>query len=157
MDRVAIIALLFTTLGCTPIDGGAVEASWVVATPDGRLISDCGCTCPAVAKIRLQLLPVGGGNDPCAGGPACSFSCNQQSGATHFDIAPGPYSISLVPMGADGADLIGGIGTCGAPVGSDPVERDVIKGQVTQLPAMLVQADCAAECGGSDNQRVCTK
>jgi len=154
MDRVAIIALLFTTLACTPIDGGAVEASWVVVTPDGRLISDCGCTCPPVAKVRLQLLPVGGGADPCAGRSACSFSCNLQSGATHFDITPGPYSISLVPMGADGADLTGYAGTCGAPVGVDAIERDVSKGQVTQLPAMVVQA---AECGGTNNLSVCTK
>jgi hypothetical protein len=163
MDRVAIIALLFSCLGCTSIDGGAVEASWVVVTKDGRAISDCGCACPPIAKIRLQLLPTADGGsapDPCAGRAACAFSCNQQSGATRFEIPPGHYSISLVPVGADGNDLTSGsgeAGTCSAAGGASPVVRDVVRGRVTQLDAMVVRADCAADCGGSDSTRVCTK
>jgi hypothetical protein len=101
MDRITLIALLFSATGCVPIDGGAVEASWTVVTyGDGRGISDCNCACPPIAKVRLQLVPVAGGSDPCAGRATCQFSCNLQSGATRFDIPAGSYAISLVPVGA---------------------------------------------------------
>jgi hypothetical protein len=158
MDRITLIALLFSAMGCVSIDGGAVEASWFVVTHDGRGIADCGCTCPPIPKIRLQLLPVAGGSDPCAGRAACQFSCNLRSGATRFDIPPGSYVVSLVPVGADGNDITSGeVGTCSATAGVDPIVREVIRGRVTQLDAMDVVADCAADCGGSDNNNVCTK
>lgn len=158
MDRVIGIALIFSVLGCVSIDGGAVEASWVVVTHDGRGIANCDCTCPPISKIRLALVPVAGGADVCAGRSACEFSCNQQSGATRFDIPAGTYAISLVPVGTDGNDISNGeAGTCtaGSPVA--PIIRQVVKGQVAQLDAITMEADCAAECGGSDNTKVCTK
>ena len=158
MDRITLIAPLFSATGCVPIDGGAVEASWVVTTHDGRGIADCVCTCPPIAKIRLQLMPTSGGSDPCAGRTACEFSCNSQSGATRFDIPPGSYAISLVPVGADGNDITNGeVGTCSAGSPVAPRVRDVLKGRVTQLDAILMESDCAVDCGGSDNRKVCTK
>ena len=160
MDRITLFVLLFSATGCVPIDGGAVEASWQVATyGDGRGIADCGCACPPISKIRLQLMPLSGGIDPCAGRTTCQFSCNLQSGATRFDIPPGSYAISLVPVGADGNDIAPRSDslTCGAQSGIDPVVRDVLYGRVTQLDATLMKATCAAECGGSDSNKVCTK
>jgi hypothetical protein len=158
MDRVTLFALLFSGLSCVSIDGGAVEASWVVVTHDGRVISECGCTCPPIAIIRLQLQPVAGGADLCAGRAACQFSCGAQSGATRFDIPPGSYAITLVPVGADGNDIpAGAVGTCSAGPGADPVVREVVSGRVTGLDAMTVLADCASACGGSDNTKVCTR
>jgi hypothetical protein len=158
MDRLVLFALLFSAPGCVSIDGGAVEVSWVVVTPDGRRIANCACTCPPVAKVRLQLLPTAGGDDPCAGRASCQFGCDSQSGATRFDIPPGNYAISLVPVGADGNDITNGeAGTCSAGPGAHPEVRDVVKGRVTGLDSKLVLADCAAECGGSDNRKVCTK
>ena len=158
MDRLILFALLFCTPGCLSIDGGAVEASWVVVTRDGRRIASCACTCPPIAKIRLQLLPTAGGDDPCAGRASCQFGCDLQSGATRFDIPPGSYAISLVPVGADGNDITNGeAGTCSAGPGVDPRVRDVVKGRVTGLDASEVVADCAAECGGSDSNKVCTR
>jgi hypothetical protein len=158
MDRLTLIVPIFFALGCVSIDGGAVEASWVVVTHDGRTISDCGCTCPPVAKIRLRLEPTAGGADPCAGRTSCQFSCNLQSGATRFDIPPGTYAISLVPVDADGNDITSGeAGACGAGPGTAPLVREVLKGRVTGLDAMIVLADCAAECGGSDNTRICSR
>lgn len=158
MDRITLIALLFSALGCVSIDGGAVEASWQTMTHDGRAITNCGCTCPPMPKVRLQLLPVAGGSDPCVGRAACQFSCNQESGATRFDIPPGSYAVSLVPVGADGNDIpSGAVGTCSARAGIDPVVRDVVQGRVTQLDTMTVLTDCASECGGSNNNLVCTK
>jgi hypothetical protein len=159
MDRPTLIVLLFSTLGCVPIDGGAVEASWVVVTPDGRTISDCACTCARVAKVRLKLEPLAGGADPCVAHTSCQFSCNLQSGATRFDIPAGSYAISLVPVGANGEDITSGEAgsNCGAAPGTNPIVREVVKGQVTSLDASIVLADCAPECGGSDDTRVCTR
>jgi hypothetical protein len=158
MDRITLIALLFSALGCVPIDGGAVEVSWIVATHDGRGIASCGCTCPPVAKIRLQMVPKSGGSDPCAGRDSCQFSCDQRSGATRFDIPPGTYDVLLVPVGADGLDIAPGAPlVCGAESSIAPVERDVIKGRVTEIDSIIVLADCAADCGGWDNTKVCTK
>jgi len=159
MDRITLIVLLFLSLGCVSIDGGAVEASWVVETyGDGRGIADCGCACPPIAGLRLQLTPISGGSDPCAGRDSCQFSCGQRSGSTRFEVPPGSYAISLVPVGIDGNDISPGNPlTCGAQSGVDPQVREVVKGQVTQLDAVLMRATCAAECGGSDTNRVCTK
>jgi hypothetical protein len=159
MDRITLIVLLFSSLGCVSIDGGAVEASWVVETyGDGRGIADCGCACPPIAKVRLQLTPLSGDSDPCAGRETCRFSCNQQSGATRFEIPPGSYAMQLVPVGADGNDISPGNPlTCGSQSGVDPQVWDVVKGQVTQLNAVLMLATCAADCGGSDTRPVCTK
>lgn len=145
-------------MGCVSIDGGAVEASWVVVTHDGRTIANCACTCPPIDKIRLKLLPVEGGSDVCEGNALCRFSCGAHSGATRFDIPPGSYTISLVPVGKDGNDIISGeADTCRAGVGIAPIVRDVVRGQVTQLYAMMMLTDCSAECGGADNLKVCTK
>jgi hypothetical protein len=109
-------------------------------------------------KVRIRLVPVAGGSDPCAGQAACQFSCDQGSGATRFDIPPGSYAVSVVPVGADGNDIpTGAVGTCSARAGIDPVVREVVQGRVTQLDATTVLTDCAAECGGSDNNKVCTK
>ena len=158
MDRITLIAFLFSALGCVSIDGGAVEASWVVETyGDGRGIADCGCACPPIAKMRLKLEPMSGGSDPCEGRSTCEFSCNLKTGATRFDIPPGSYAISLVPVGEDGNDIANGSAqTCGAH-GVAPEVRDVLKGRVTELNAMLIEATCTAACGGSDSNRVCTK
>ena len=159
MDRLTPILLLFSALSCVPIDGGAVEVSWVVVTPDGRTISDCGCTCARIAKVRLRLEPLGGGADPCAGRSSCQFSCNLKSGATHFDIPAGTYAISVVPADASGNDITPGeAGSgCGAEPGANPIVRDVVKGKVTGLDALIVLADCAPECGGSDSSKVCSR
>jgi hypothetical protein len=158
MDRVTLIALLFYALGCRHVDGGAVEASWVLVTSDGRAITDCACTCPPIAKIRMQLFPQDGGSDPCAGRAACEFSCEQQTGATQFDIPPGLYQVRLVPLGADGADITGGeAGPCRTEGRSFTQLREVVAGRVTQLDALQLIAGCAPECGGSDNTTVCTQ
>src|ERR1035438_1312022 len=85
---------------CVKIDGGAVEISWVVIAPDGRGITDCSCASPAIAKVRLSLVGVGGdidGVDACAGKAQCDFPCQRQTGSTPFDIPPtqngGMYSV----------------------------------------------------------------
>jgi hypothetical protein len=158
MDRVIVIALLFSALGCKHVDGGAVEASWIFVTPDGRAINDCACTCPPIAKIRIQLLPQGGGGDPCAGRAVCEFPCNQQTGVTQFDIPAGTYEARLVPVGSDGVDVTGGeAGSCATEARSFTRLQEVVAGRVTQLDALQMVAGCAPECGGSNSGAVCRK
>lgn len=156
MDRVLRIFILLFFAGCVSIDGGAVEVSWVVRTPDGRGINNCSCACPAIAKMRLVLVPVEGGPDACAGQKSCEFSCGQHSGVTTFSIPPGTYAMSLVPVGATGDPLDGtGSGFCTAKSAVAPAVREVQKGRLVQLDAVLIQAGCAETCGGEDNTKVC--
>jgi hypothetical protein len=156
MDRVRLIALLFAALGCRHVDGGAVEASWIVVTSDGRAINDCACTCPAIAKMRMEVIAPDG-SDACAGRTACEFSCDQRQGATQFDIPPGTYQVRLVPLGPDGTDVSGSeAGACTTEARAFTKLQEVVVGQVTQLDSLEMISGCAPECGGSDNNEVCS-
>jgi hypothetical protein len=158
MDRITLIALLFSALACKHVDGGAVEASWVLVTADGRGVPECACTCPSIAKIRMELLPVDGGGDACAGRGSCVFACGQQTGATQFDIPPGTYQVRLAPVGADGTDVTNReAGGCRAEAQAFTKLYEVVAGRVTQLDALQLVVGCAAECGGDDSTRVCGK
>ena len=162
MARIVALLLALAATGCVSIDGGAVEASWNIQALDGRGIADCSCTCPQVAKVRFSVVPAAGGADLCAGRAACQFPCRSKHGATPFDIPTGDYAVSLVPVGADGQDLTGAVvqdggGTCSAQSGVAPTLRTVGKGQLTQLNAVIIVADCAPVCGGFDSAKVCTK
>jgi len=161
MVRIVASLLVLAAAGCVSIDGGAVEASWDVHA-NGRSIADCSCTCPEIAKVRFSVVPKTGGDDLCAGRAECQFSCRAKHGATPFDIPSGDYSLALVPVGADGQDLTGavvqvGAMTCSARGGVTPVLRTVGKGKLTQLNAVVIDADCAPACGGADSTRVCTR
>lgn len=129
----------------------------MLATADGRGVSDCACTCPPIAKVRMQIVPAGGGGDVCGDRSACEFSCGRQTGATQFDIPPGRYQISLVPVGPDGVDVTGGeAGACRAGARAFTKLYDVVKGQVTQLDALQLVVGCAPECGG-DTSSICKR
>jgi hypothetical protein len=145
-------------VSCVPIDGGAVEASWVVRTHEGGAITDCGCSDPFIANVRLDLVGAMGdvkGTTPCGGRTDCQFSCQRHTGATPFDIPPGFYFIKLVAVDASGQDLTTGSAQnlIQAPA---PVLRQVVNGQPTQLDAFALVAGCAASCSAHSN-RVCTK
>jgi hypothetical protein len=156
--RVALFgALAVPGSSCVRIDGGAVELSWVLRTSDGRAISDCGCSAPPVASVRLKLMGQGGtidGATPCAGRAQCQFSCARQTGATPFDIPetqPGEmYLISVDTLGPDGAPVPG----VRTPA---PVLRGVIRGQPTDVGALLLVAECAGECSGMNGLGVCAR
>src|SRR5215208_4364359 len=121
-------------VSCVSIDGGAVEVNWVVRTDDGRAITDCSCSDPQIASLRLQLVGASGdvkGATPCQDRTSCQFPCQRHTGATPFDIPPGFYLISLVPVDAAGQDL----SLLQAPLHVQtpaPVLREVVKGQPTQ-------------------------
>jgi hypothetical protein len=157
MDRIVFLTLAAAAVSCVPIDGGAVEASWVIRTEDGRAITDCNCTDPLITTVRLSLIGAEGdvkGLEPCKDRVKCGFSCQRQTGATPFDIPPGFYLISLVPADAAGHDLTQSVP--GRPPVSTPapVLREVVRGQPTQMDALAIVAGCSVGC--SNKSRVCT-
>jgi hypothetical protein len=148
-------------VACVPVDGGAIEASWVLRSFDGRAISSCRCSQPEIARIRFivaAVVPGGGlGEDVCAGRSDCEFSCARQSGVTRFFVPAARYAISVAPLGVGGEALAGE-----PPRGSGvrvpaPILRDVVFGRPTQLDALAIESGCAAACNGDDGNRVCTR
>jgi hypothetical protein len=141
---------------CVQIDGGAVEVSWVIHA-NGRAITDCGCSFPEIASVRLDLVGHGGaieGTTPCAGRARCEFACQRQTGATPFDIpethGDEMYGIRLVAVGLDGNDLP----TVTTPA---PILRTVVRGQPTEVEALVLEAGCALTCEGMNNSGVCAR
>lgn len=147
----ALVALV-APAGCVDIDGGAVEIAWAVFTKDGRAITDCACADPPIPYVRLNLASdPGGAIQPCAGLAACRLACNRKIGATPFIIPPGRYLMSLVAVGADGADLAEG-----AVESPAPQSRAVVRGQPTELEAYMLRTNCAVQCNSADFTQPCT-
>ena len=150
----ALTILASLALSCVKINGGAVEISWVVISPSGGGINDCSCADPAIAKVRLELVGVGGtivGATPCAGQAQCDFPCQNQTGATQFDIPPtGPgesYTASVVAVGNDGLEIPQTeIMTPPTPA---PILLQVTNGQPTEVDAFTLVAPCSMACSGN--------
>lgn len=164
-----VSATLFSaSVGCVDIDGGAIEASWVLRTHDGRAIEGCDCADPAIARVRFSVMrsladPGNQGNQPpatptdfCAGRADCEFSCARQRGATPFFLPAGQYAVSLALLGPDGVALASGVGPGAARVPA-PILRDVVYGQPTQLEAVAIETGCAETCGGDRPTRACSR
>jgi hypothetical protein len=148
-------ALLLPAAACVEIDGGAVEISWVIRSPAGGGISDCGCASPAIETVRLVLRGVRGsiaGATPCAGRAQCDFPCQRQTGATPFDIretvGAERYEVSVVAV-ADGVELP-------EVMKPAPILREVVRGQPTEVESFQLVAGCAAECG-MNSSGVCAR
>ncbi len=152
LAALAVVASLIPA--CVRIHGGAVEISWVVVSPSGGGITDCGCANPAIAKVRLVLVGLGGALDgatPCAGQAQCDFPCQNQTGATQFDIPPtGPgewYLAKVVAVDGSGAEIPQTeIMTPSTP---DPILLQVTEGQPTEVDAFTLVAPCSLACSGN--------
>ena len=150
----AMAILVSLVPACVKINGGAVEISWVVISPSGGGITDCSCADPAIAKVRLVLVGMGGtidGATPCAGQAQCDFPCQNQTGATQFDIPPtGPgesYEVSVVAVGNDGLEIPQQeIMTPATPA---PILLQVSEGQPTEVDAFTLVAPCSLACSGN--------
>jgi hypothetical protein len=149
LAALAVVASLIPA--CVKINGGAVEISWVVISPSGGGITDCGCADPAIAKVRLVLVGMGGAIDgatPCAGQAQCDFPCQNQTGATQFDIPPtGPgesYEVSVVAVDGNGDEV-----PQQEIMTPAPILRSVIEGQPTEVEAFTLVAPCAPTCDGN--------
>ena len=143
--------------GCVSIDGGSVEVPWAIFDNEGRAITQCGCTEPALAAVRLDLVSEADGSTPCAGQASCQFPCADKRGATPFFVPPGAYRIALVPLGADGTDLSIASPSVATPFGVTlPIVQPVVRGQPTELMAFAFTAPCQTRCGGDDPTRACS-
>ena len=156
---VLVAALVANLAGCVQIDGGSIEANWVVRTYDGRAMDGCDCADPSIARVRFvaaRVDPAGAlGADVCAGRSECEFSCNSQRGATPFFVPAGRYAVSLSATGPAGQALP----TLGGKAGihlQAPILRDVVFGQPTQLEAFAIEANCADRCGGNQTTQACS-
>ena len=165
LAAIAVVASL--SPACVKIHGGAVEISWVVISPSGGGITDCSCADPAIAKVRLVLVLVaadggpvgsdGGGGGavdvatPCAGQAQCDFSCQNQTGATQFDIPPtGPgewYRATVVAVDDSGAEIPET--EIMTPPTPEPILLKVSEGQPTEVDAFTLVAPCAPACSGN--------
>ena len=141
MFRILVLAAASAGLSCVPIDGGAVEAAWMVRSADGTP-STCACSAPSIVHVRLSLVGVSAGVKdmrPCDGRGVCQFDCPVNRGATPFDIPPGSYLMSLLATDATGNDL----GAGGRITPPAPVLRDVVRGQPTQLDVAAIVTACS--------------
>jgi hypothetical protein len=141
---------------CVPIDGGSIEVSWALYA-NGRAVTDCTCSDPPIAAVRIDVTGQMGnidGTRPCEGRSACMFPCARQTGATPFDIPEThgneTYSIKIVAVGADGADLPGVM----APAA---IVRTVVRGQPTEVEALALTTSCAAACDTMNKSGVCAR
>jgi hypothetical protein len=150
LAAIAVIACLIPA--CVPINGGAVEISWIViSSGTGGIITDCGCADPAIAKVRLVLRGIGGAIDgatPCAGQAQCDFSCQNQTGATQFDIPPTSpgesYEVSVVAVDPGGVEI-----PQTEIMTPAPTLLQVVKGQPAEPDAFTLVAPCAKACSGN--------
>jgi hypothetical protein len=159
MDRIVFLVVAAAAVSCVPIDGGAVEASWVVRTDDGRAITDCSCSDPLITTVRLSLVGVSEdvkGTEPCKDRVKCGFACQRHTGATPFDIPPGLYLISVIPADAVGHDLTQSEPPRPLVNVPAPVLREVVRGQPTQMDALAIVAGCSPACSANKN-RVCSR
>jgi hypothetical protein len=149
------IAVAGVCAGCVQIDGGSIEANWVVRTYDGRAMAGCDCAEPTISRVRFVVVAVDSGLDVCAGRPECEFSCNSQRGATPFFVPASRYAISVSAIGPTGLAVPASGGTMGVRLQA-PILRDVVFGQPTQLEAFAIEANCAARCGGDQTTQACS-
>jgi hypothetical protein len=170
VPRACLLVFAFTAVatlagaGCVEVDGGAIEASWVLRTFDGRAISGCGCSNPEIARIRFvvqQVSPQGEapqalGADVCAGQSGCEFWCHSQRGATPFFVPTGRYAISVRPLGPDFQPLPPGSPESAGVRVPAPILRDVEFGRPTQLDAVAIESGCAQTCNGDQSNQVCS-
>jgi hypothetical protein len=154
MYRILFLLAACAAVSCVQIDGGAVEASWVVVSVDGHAIPTCTCTDPQIDSVRMKLVGYGdrgAGADVCAGRTSCQFACERRTGATPFDIPAGDYLMSLVAVDAAGRDLTDDAAGAKRVVAPAPVLRTVVAGQPTQLDAFALVAGCAPRCATKNN------
>lgn len=132
---------------CVEIDGGAAEFSWSIRSPDGRASScdlrlpDGGADRPDILSVQLCWEAAPEGVSPsllCNPDRRAVFECSLSRGATDFVVDEGRTAFWIEPLCADGEPLQRDLVEVPAPI-----VRDVSKGQVVTLDALLVVADAS--------------
>jgi hypothetical protein len=122
--------------GCIEIDGGAVEARWVLRTNSGIALT-CDDDRARIDAIRFILdlqNEEANGADPCGDDPRCEFRCERGVGTTPFFIPDGMYAISLQVLDANATAL----GPRDGVIVPSALVRQVRTGQLTNLNVNLI-------------------
>jgi hypothetical protein len=113
---------------CVSVDGGAIELSWALRTTDGEVTN---CFDARVEGIRVSWSVEVSATRTLSF--HASFRCDDDSGATSFDVPAGTASITVAPECADGN--VAAIDTYEAP---PPIVRRIREGEVATLDALLI-------------------
>lgn len=125
--------------GCDPVNGAAVEVSWVVHTPGGFAIDDCSCADPTITRVRLLITPQSGPESA----RSYDFACEKQRGVTPFEVPAGLYELQVQALDGAGQPASGAV----AP---PPFLRRLVWGQPASMDAQLIVASCAARCANKN-------
>jgi len=125
------LVALVAVAGCVDINGGAVEFSWSLRTDTGM---ERTCAQTSITQVTLCMRDCD--TEPCTGAETCpsTFPCDRLRGATQFDIAPGRKAIEIRPDCASGPARV---------IVPPPLVRDIVKGDVTELNALLITVPSA--------------
>ena len=135
--RALVPVLLALLPACVDVDGGAVELSWSLRTPDGNANS---CEAADIEQVRICWAEAEQDVSLCPNFRA--FDCREERGFSRFEILPGETSFVVEPLCAGG--------TAPDPLTFEvpsPLLRQVDSGRVVTLGALLIIA--------TDNQRGC--
>lgn len=132
--------------GCVAVNGGAIELAWTVRTADADA-TDCGTQ--NITTVALYVAACDdGGLEGCAGpdaspsaSPVQTFTCDRLRGSTDFSIAPGRKKIWIAAFCANGDAAQATV--------PEPILRDVAKGEVTELNALLISVPSTTLACGS--------
>lgn len=124
---------------CDPVNGAAVEVSWVVHTPGGYSIDDCACAEPAIASVRLLLTPQAGGESA----RSYTFACKKQRGVTPFEVPAGLYQMEVQALDSTGQPVP-------SAVAPPPFVRNLVWGQPASMDAQLITAACDPDCANKN-------
>lgn len=129
-----LAAAVVSMTGCVDVDGGAVEFSWSLRTPQGQPTT---CLQSGIDKVRLCWAALPEDSDRavvCEG--ARTFECASERGFSRFEIDSGRTAFWIEPLCAQ--DLLPpDPATYEVP---PPLVRRVSSGQVVTLSALLIVA-----------------
>jgi len=134
----ACLGALSGSNACVDVEGGAVELSWSLRTPDG---DPNNCLDARIGKVRLCWAPAGDiAVRVCEG--SRTFACTEEHGFSRFEIDPGETAFWIEPL-CESTSVVPDPSTYEVP---PPLLRMVSAGQVVTLNALLIVAT-GAECG----------
>jgi hypothetical protein len=117
--------------GCVDVQGGAVELSWDIRRLDGESLASPVCETSGIDTVGLCVRTCD--DTGCNGVAECpirTWACDRFHGITLFEVEEGRKELWIEPRCSNGA--------LANAVIPDPLVRDITKGDVTQLNALLI-------------------
>lgn len=153
MIRVAIATLCLPVHGCDTGEGGAVELSWKLRPASSSLdekFVDCNSRREGTGRVAEIELGWTVRTDEAAITGSKRWPCEDNRGATGFELPEGVAELSVAPICADGVPAARN--TYIAPA---IVRRDVIRGETVSLGAIELVV-VVSNCGAPDRPCICT-